>query len=921
MRLRLLTDSIGKDIEKSVKKSGLQNIDVKVDADTLSADAKLALTKKEADELDAKNPKVTPRVDTKDAQKQTHLLRDALILLGPTVGPLTGAAAAAFGGVAAGAGVAVLAVLGVKKEMKAATVTGVAFSGGLATLKGDLAALEATAAKGVLPGFQQTVSALHTSLPGVNDTVNVLSHTLGDLSGRVVVGLVGGLKTFEPLLIHVASLADTAAMRFEAWATGPGGAKFAQAIGRDFDRVVPVIVHLAEAFGKVVQAAGPLGGATLTVLNDLATVIDKIPTPVLTVLATGITAVVIASRGARAISALTESLNGLTKPGSVGGFVALAATAAAVTYSFARMLDHGKDLTDLLGKSAESAQTFEQALIQSNGALDQNVRSTITAGLQQSGLADQFKAAGVNLGDLTAVVSSSDAQWRKFVDTQDKNNKVNTTALFSLGKTRTQFQLAQQAAKDYQAALDAQVKSPTWAALKTNGDSVTQIADKFHIAADSVGSYAALVGISSAAIKSGVVTNQQLSNSVLTVKGAYDTASAAGAVFLDALQKFSTSAGTAADRAQLIGAYLKAAQGDMLGFQGAVASTYQANRALTDSFKQQTDQVKAGSLALNDTERAAINLKTGMIDVTRAGAGPLIQQLQAMQDAAMGAAEATYQHEVATKGAGQAAADAAKIFQTQTFTALVNDAKQLGLTTGQAERLAKSYFALPKDIATRVRALGTDPVVNVLNQIGKQLAYLTGHPWVSTVNANTRPARANISGVNDALHGLHGKTVTVGANTGPAENALAALNYRIESSHPIITPVLGGTAHGKLAQAATGGLIQYRATGGPSGRVVGPGSGTSDTAGLFALSNGEYVVNANSTKQYLPLLKAINSGGLAGGGIAATGGGVSTATILAAIQTLAAALADRPVRLEANGQVMAKVVNDANLRNARRVGQ
>ena len=49
--------------------------------------------------------------------------------------------------------------------------------------------------------------------------------------------------------------------------------------------------------------------------------------------------------------------------------------------------------------------------------------------------------------------------------------------------------------------------------------------------------------------------------------------------------------------------------------------------------------------------------------------------------------------------------------------------------------------------------------------------------------------------------------------------------------------------------------------------IVGPGTGTSDTAGVFALSNGEYVVRAASVKKYgADFLEAINAGRLASGG-------------------------------------------------------
>ncbi|HDV8350272.1 TPA: phage tail tape measure protein [Burkholderia vietnamiensis] len=66
-----------------------------------------------------------------------------------------------------------------------------------------------------------------------------------------------------------------------------------------------------------------------------------------------------------------------------------------------------------------------------------------------------------------------------------------------------------------------------------------------------------------------------------------------------------------------------------------------------------------------------------------------------------------------------------------------------------------------------------------------------------------------------------------------------------------------------------GGPVLHRAGGGP---ISGPGTGTSDSIPAM-LSNGEFVINAASTKKYRGLLEAINSGHMAHfatGGIAAT---------------------------------------------------
>jgi hypothetical protein len=980
VRLRLLTDSIGKDIEKSVKKSDLQDIDIKVGADTAKAALELDKLGVKSDELGRKSPTITPKVNSKDAQKQTSLLKDALILLGPAVGPLGGAATAAFAGVAAGAGVAVLAVLGVKKQMQQGTEAGNQFRGGIQLLQKDLGTLEATAAKAVLPGFKQTVTELDTLMPSVNQSVNILGKELGDISAHVVVGLVGGLKTFEPLLLHVGQAADIAARHFQEWATSTGGGSFANTLGASFDKMMPILADLTQAVGKLIAAFAPIGNQVVGVLGLLSETINAIPLPVLQALASTFVALYAANRLAGVFGALSKSIGGLgmsaglagTKLGglatSVAGFTRFAGAAAAtgvaiysIGKSISGFLEQNNAMVKAFDNASQANSDFFNSLTQSKGVIDDTVKSTVQYQLSQDGLTKKAAKAGISQDQLTAAITGTDEQTRSLVETWKKSGKPSGDTLVALGALHEEYQAAAAAAAAYNAHLDALAKSPAWGALKTSKDSVQQVADKFHLSADSVSNFASLVGISSDAIKNGVITNQQLAASVKTVSDAYTTASASGSTFLDALAKFSTSAGTAADRAQLIGSYLKAAQGDLLSYSGAVASSYQANFALTQAFQSQgdkmaklRDQIGKGKLDsvqlgiaqrnlqrdLSSTEFAAINLKTGMIDVTKQGAGPLIQQLQAMQDAAMGAAAATYQHERATKGAGIAAADAAQIFKTQTYDALVADASQLGLTTAQAQKLADSYFALPGDVKTKVQAIGTDPVVAVLNQIGKQLAYLTGHPWVTKTDAATGTAQSKIATLQAKINAIRQNRVPgIDANSNAAKTQIAQLQAQIDALHDkqvtirvnqvnkVIPVGAGANSPGGGYYGATGGMITYsgvqrRAGGGPSGRVRGPGSGSSDTAGLFALSNGEYVINAESTRKYLPLVRAINGDrGMAAGG-SVTPGGMNMNAILAEIRALAAALANRPVQLVATngGQPLARVVNDANLANARRLG-
>ena len=70
--------------------------------------------------------------------------------------------------------------------------------------------------------------------------------------------------------------------------------------------------------------------------------------------------------------------------------------------------------------------------------------------------------------------------------------------------------------------------------------------------------------------------------------------------------------------------------------------------------------------------------------------------------------------------------------------------------------------------------------------------------------------------------------------------------------------IVGAVAASGAASGGVGVLAGFFAEG---GRIVGPGTGTSDSITAM-VSNGEYIINAKATKANLPLLEAINSGKL-----------------------------------------------------------
>jgi hypothetical protein len=128
---------------------------------------------------------------------------------------------------------------------------------------------------------------------------------------------------------------------------------------------------------------------------------------------------------------------------------------------------------------------------------------------------------------------------------------------------------------------------------------------------------------------------------------------------------------------------------------------------------------------------------------------------------------------------------------------------------------------------------------------------------------------------------------------------------------------------------ATGGLYTgktFKHRGYQRGGLVdGPGTETSDSVFAPWLSKNEFVVNAKQTAKHLPLLKAINSGGLgmAKGGMAGAGADVgaglasglsgATGAVLAAARAMAGAVSDgvrRELQIASPSKVMKVLAKD-----------
>jgi hypothetical protein len=243
-----------------------------------------------------------------------------------------------------------------------------------------------------------------------------------------------------------------------------------------------------------------------------------------------------------------------------------------------------------------------------------------------------------------------------------------------------------------------------------------------------------------------------------------------------------------------MGAAMVALQGDTLGYANTMANAAVANQQMVTDF---------GNL-----KKGVLDLKTGELDYHNAAAAPVLRDLQQMQTAGEQAAEATYQHEVKTKGLTQASKDAAAVFRNDTRNALIAEASQLGLTHTQAKKLADTYFNWPKKARTEIETLGQDRVTSILSNILIQLEKLNG-TYTPTITVNDY-ASNTLTSIQRQMTNINGtvSTVTVRYSTQGIQAGALGRGPQADQGAGGSKPVT--PAHGMVLDFYAGGGIRER---------------------------------------------------------------------------------------------------------------
>ena len=139
-----------------------------------------------------------------------------------------------------------------------------------------------------------------------------------------------------------------------------------------------------------------------------------------------------------------------------------------------------------------------------------------------------------------------------------------------------------------------------------------------------------------------------------------------------------------------------------------------------------------------------------------------------------------------------------------------------------------------------------------IKQANLNFALAVGQITISTAEAiaKTIAQLGGVGAITPPGIALIAFTAAAGAaQIAAASSARSTAISQAEASRPGVS---GGKNVGRRVSKAEGGLI------------TGPGNGISDSVPAN-LSNGEFVVNANATQRYLPLLTQLNQSGLQGG--------------------------------------------------------
>ncbi len=680
----------------------------------------------------------------------------------------------------------------------------------------------------------QTFGALFPKLtPVVQATSGQLDRFVTIAAGGVASpGFDRFMKSFATFSAGVLDRANDGLIRFvttmQSGQVSGGISAFMEYARENGPLVADTLSKLGEAVGNILEAAADAGPGILTLVNALAGVAAAIPPQVLTTmlqLSLAIKAVSLAAAGAAAVSGRVAAIGAAitamgtasrTATGRVGRVTAaIGALSRAAKIGLAGtgigLLVIGLSKLADIGRSAPpdvDRLTTSLGRLGSSGKVSGEAAKAFGADLDQ--LYDKVR----NITDPS------------FAD-QVQNGFVKILTLGQVDST---------ASKDAQAALDA------------IDDSLTNL------------------------VQGGKVKEAQAALDVLASKYSKNAGEQ---------QKFRAQMDEYNDALDAHKAELEITARAM----GSFGEQAQSTSAKLAAQKVNADGLREALIALNDVNRGAHDAQTrfeeSVDNLTKSfkeNGATLSANTKAgreNRDAMSGAAKA--RDELIANGV---AANESLESMTGKSQKLRTEMMRLALDAfdgnkKKAQEYINTLLGTPGEIKTLVKAERTDAIAGLQAvQAEIEKTPKAKSVTVTTLNAAAIKALEAVGYKTERLPDGRTKVTTengqaIGAIDRVA-TALGRLNGRVSRTYVVTHySVQGSTGEARNLRRlrpghyAKGGRVGHYASGGPvtgfpgGGRVVGPGTSTSDDVPIMA-SNGEYVINAASTRKHLALVEAIN---------------------------------------------------------------
>ncbi|MGW7085012.1 PspA/IM30 family protein [Streptomyces sp. NPDC054871] len=671
--------------------------------------------------------------------------------------------------------------------------------------------------KGLVQGTSAEADRFITTIGGAMATPG-----LDSVNRRFTDFTTGTLRKVNDELVHVMRTSGSGEVggnvkEFMTWARAQG------------PTVASVMQNVGTALVHVLQAGSDIGVGMLQAIDVLARLVAAVP------------------------------------PGALALFLQLALAMRLVRLAATGMA---------AGRAALVGFTSQLLIMQAAAAGAPGRLSAVTAAIGAMSRGGKIALAGTGIGLLVIALAKLQGVGKAAPPDVDKL----TTSLGNLARTG---KVSGEAARAYGSDLGGLADSLRTLARPSNAEGVQQWLTQ-------------LIGMDSTPVKNAKEdldgADKALAN---LVKGGHsDLAAAAFDRVAAAMRKEGMSAGEL--RGEL-GDY-KSALADQrfeqelaaesMGLFGQQAQDVQAK---LNAQKLSTDGLRQSIIALNEVNRAALDGRAGMeaaIDnaakLTKKHANSLRMvrgELDLGSPKAREASAALTELARKTEGSVTAARESgrswtyAKGQYDRGRAALIRSADAMGLTRGQAVRLADQILKTPNKTAY---LKGNLQDLQGKLAAAKQKLRTVPDSRKAQVRAEIAQLQRQIRAAKGAIASVRGKSVTI------------TTHYRITGHKSIPSGTyLGSTAGrswrgGHIRKMAAGGDVTAFPHGGP---VFGPGTGTSDSIPTW-LSNNEFVIKAQSVAKYgLAFMHAVNNGtlnvrGLAGGG-ALGGAGVESARGLA----------------------------------------